>query len=336
MLTGQNGNIVENPSIGKDESLRDGEKTKLFLKAGRKSMNKPKSKADKKRRVRGKLSREEEVVMMRTCKNVFDWLKPSIVNVPIRKEIDINIIAHKPGITLKTKSDLKNIQIMISDRTAHTPELGPSALQTEQEEPVIDTDLGSNNLQAGFNNSQRLIVDRQKPVLEYADIRKAGMVPGSPDMSMSPGWIDGRREEFGNIGRMMEHWEEMEKREEEEGDSLGNKEEFEEGGGGTDNGKSSTLEKLTGISATKINSSPELSRPTYKSKFQNWKNVHKLNKNVTKQKSIDITTTSVDCDWLQLLANEKPGRGSGVKRKVEDKDSKISKQRVWRGPGNKN
>ena len=65
-------------------------------------------------------------------------------------------------------------------------------------------------------------MDRQKPVSKYADMRKAGMVPGSPDTSMSPGWIDGRREEFGNIGRMMEHWEEMEKREEEEGDRLSN------------------------------------------------------------------------------------------------------------------
>ena len=68
----------------------------------------------------------------------------------------------------------------------------------------------------------------------------------------------------------------------------------------------------------------------YKSKFKNWKSFHKINRNVTKQKSVDITTKSVDCDWLQTFANEKPGGGSGVKRKVEDIDSKISKQRVWR------
>ena len=117
--------------------------------------------------------------------NIFDWLKPSIVNIPTRKEIDS--IAHKPNITLKAKSDLNNIQIMINDRTAHTSELGPSAVHTEQEEPVIDTDLGSDNLQAGYNIFQRLFMDRQKPVLKYADIRKAGMVPGSPDISMSPG-----------------------------------------------------------------------------------------------------------------------------------------------------
>ena len=91
-------------------------------------------------------------------------------------------------------------------------------MHTEQEEPVIDTDLGSDNLQAGYNIFQRLFMDRQKPVLKYADIRKAGMVPGSPEISMSPGWTDGRREEFGDIGRMMEHWEDMEKWEEEEGD----------------------------------------------------------------------------------------------------------------------
>ena len=185
-------------------------------------------------------------------------------------------------------------------------------------------------------------------------MRKVGMVPGSQDTSMSPGWVDGRREEFGSIGRMMEHWEEMEKREEEGGDRLSNQgastkrrssrkiaelmEKFEEGGGGTDKSKSSNLDKLTGISAikTKANSSPELSRPTYKSKFQNWKSLHKINGNVTKQKPIVIPTKSVDCDWLQPLANEKLGGGSGVKRKVEFIDSKISKQRVWRGPGNKN
>ena len=65
------------------------------------------------------MSKEEEVVMMRTCKNVFDWLKPSIVNIQTSKEIDK--ITHKPDITLKAKSDLNNIQIMNNDRTAHTP-----------------------------------------------------------------------------------------------------------------------------------------------------------------------------------------------------------------------
>ena len=93
MLTGRNGNIVENPNIMKDENLMDGEKAKIFLKAGRKSMSKPKSKAEEKRRVRGKLSKEEEVEMKRTCKNEFDWLKPSSVIIQTKKEV-INI-AHK-------------------------------------------------------------------------------------------------------------------------------------------------------------------------------------------------------------------------------------------------
>ena len=61
-------------------------------------------------------------------------------------------------------------------------------------------------------------------------------------------------------------------------------ENFEEGGGGTENGKSSSLDKLTGISTlnskskSKLSSSPELSRPSYISKFQNWKSCHKNNK----------------------------------------------------------
>jgi hypothetical protein len=200
-------------------------------------------------------------------------------------------------------------------------------------------------------------VDRQKPVSRYADMGKAGMIPGSPDNSMSPGLVNGRREEFGSIGRMMEHWEEMEKREEEEGDRPSNQKEstrrrssrkmqevmdkFEEGaGGGTEKCESSNLDKLTGDSTLnpkpKLNSSPQMSRPNYKLKFQNWKSCHKNNRYVTKQKPIDIITKSADCDWLQPLAKMKPGVESGVKRKVEEMDNKISKHRVWRGPGYKN
>jgi hypothetical protein len=68
-----------------------------------------------------------------------------------------------------------------------------------------------------------------------------------PNNDMSPGWVNGKREEFSSIGMMMEHWEEMERREEEERDRLSNQKEdtrrisskriqelmenFEEGGG---------------------------------------------------------------------------------------------------------
>ena len=38
---------------------------------------KPKSKTSSKRRVRGKLSKEEGREMKRTCSNLFDWLKPA-------------------------------------------------------------------------------------------------------------------------------------------------------------------------------------------------------------------------------------------------------------------
>jgi hypothetical protein len=58
MLTGRNGNNVEDPNIMKTGNRMDREKNKLILKAGRK--NKPKSKAEEKRRVRGKLSEEKE------------------------------------------------------------------------------------------------------------------------------------------------------------------------------------------------------------------------------------------------------------------------------------
>ena len=42
------------------------------------------------------------------------------------------------------------------------------------------------------------------------------MIPGSPDMNMSPGWVGNRLEQFGGIGSLIGHWEEMERREEEE------------------------------------------------------------------------------------------------------------------------
>jgi hypothetical protein len=102
-------------------------------------MHKPKTK--EKRRVRGKLSKEEEVVMKSTCTNVFDWLKPSSIIIKTGKE-NINI-AYKHDLQLRP--DLNNIQIIVNDKTAHTPELGPSSVHTEQVEPVIDLDLGSEN-----------------------------------------------------------------------------------------------------------------------------------------------------------------------------------------------
>ena len=46
---------------------------------------KPKSKTSSKRRVRGKLSKEEEKEMKRTCSNVFDWLTRA-KQVPMIKE----------------------------------------------------------------------------------------------------------------------------------------------------------------------------------------------------------------------------------------------------------
>ena len=54
---------------------------------------------------------------------------------------------------------------------------------------------------------------------------KSVMVPGSPNNDMSPGWVNGKREEFSSISVMMEHWEEMERREEEERDRLSNQKE---------------------------------------------------------------------------------------------------------------
>ena len=122
MLTGLNGNIVENPNVRKDGNLKDGGTTKLFLKDGKKSTNKPKPK--EKRRVRGKLSKEEEMEMKRTCKNVFDWLKPSSIIIQTGKE-NINI-AYKHDLQLRP--DLNNIQIIVNDKTAHTPELGPPSV----------------------------------------------------------------------------------------------------------------------------------------------------------------------------------------------------------------
>ena len=54
------------------------------------------------------------------------------------------------------------------------------------------------------------------------------MIPGSPDVNMSPGWLNDRLEQFSGIGSMIGHWEEMERREEEEGRENND---IEEGGG---------------------------------------------------------------------------------------------------------
>ena len=42
------------------------------------------------------------------------------------------------------------------------------------------------------------------------------MLPGSLGKKLSPGWVGGSREEFRSIRGMIDHWELIEKREEEE------------------------------------------------------------------------------------------------------------------------
>ena len=63
-----------------------------------------------------------------------------MMNDIIQTGKEIINIAQKHDTPLKSKSDLNNIQIMINDKKAHTPELGLSIVHTEQEEPIINTD----------------------------------------------------------------------------------------------------------------------------------------------------------------------------------------------------
>ena len=55
-----------------------------------------------------------------------------------------------------------------------------------------------------------------QPKPKATDMRKSAMIPGSPDVNMSPGWLNNRLEQFSGIGSMIGNWEEMERREEEE------------------------------------------------------------------------------------------------------------------------
>jgi hypothetical protein len=69
------GQYCSNHDEKKDEKLKDGVTNKIFLKGGKGVKRKPKPKEN--RRVRGRLSKDEEVEIRRTCNNVIDWLKPT-------------------------------------------------------------------------------------------------------------------------------------------------------------------------------------------------------------------------------------------------------------------
>jgi hypothetical protein len=64
--------------------------------------------------------------MRRTCNNVFDWLKPT--SMIIQTSQDNTDIIYKHDVQLIP--NLNNIQIIIEDKTAHTPELGPPSVHT--------------------------------------------------------------------------------------------------------------------------------------------------------------------------------------------------------------
>ena len=103
---------------------------------------------------------------------------------------------------------------------------------------------------AGINNLLR--------VSSATIVQQPVMISGSPDMTMSPAWVNNKLEHFKGIDKMIGHWEEMERKEEKEdgSGSNGSKEGrrsshrmrqlvglFEEGGGGM-NGSDSQLEGM--------------------------------------------------------------------------------------------
>ena len=157
---------------------------------------------------------------------------------------------------------------------------------------------------------------------------------------MSPGWSNDRLEQFGGIGSMIGHWEEMERREEEGIESSymdgGKKrsskksneliEIFEEGVGGQRYDCNSKLERRDRVDT--ISSTSSLIMDAAKPEQLD----------VTKNVYSDKTTESRDCDWLRNSANRKPGDSvRGVKRKVVDSEiiGGIKKQRKWRGSKSK-
>ena len=92
----------------------------------------------------------------------------------------------------------------------HIPVLGPKTVHAETTE-VSEKE----NPRAGIKN---LLRERStltvQPRPKATDMKKPAMIARSPAMIMSPVWVNHKLERFNGIGRMIWHWEEMERREE--------------------------------------------------------------------------------------------------------------------------
>ena len=100
-------------------------------------------------------------------------------------------------------TDCDNIRIIVTDKTAHTPELGTTCVQLEETQLSLSKE---DNPRPGINNFLRVkstLTVQPRPKATY--MRKSTMIPGSPDMNMSPGWLNNRLEQFGGIGSMIGH-----------------------------------------------------------------------------------------------------------------------------------
>ena len=82
-------------------------------------------------------------------------------------------------------TDCDNIRITITDKTAHTPELETTGVQSEETQLSLSE---KDNPRAGINNFMRVnstLTVQPRP--KATELRKSAMIPGSPDMNMSPG-----------------------------------------------------------------------------------------------------------------------------------------------------
>ena len=180
------------------------------------------------------------------------------------------------------------------------------------------------------------------------------MDPGSPGITLSPCLVAGKKERFRDIGGMIGHWEEMERRDGEEEDTT-----KKEGGGR--NRSSGKVKEMIGIyevgvrGAQRLDSNLGLSlekcldeesrskciteavtileSSLNSSNFIFPRNTTAENGNVTKLRNLDEATEFGGIGGLLKIATQQPG---GSVRKITGLlklESPGKKQRNWRLPG---
>ena len=89
--------------------------------------------------------------------------------------------------TSPSSTDCEIIRINITDKTAHTPELGTSIQSEETQLSLSEKD----NPRSGINDFlmvKSTLTVQPRPKATY--MRKSAMIPGSLDMNMSTGWLN--------------------------------------------------------------------------------------------------------------------------------------------------